>query len=192
MNHLRRCVALALLAVLTAALVPGSTRASDPPVAGDFRSELDIQIADLEKKLVSLAEAVPAEKYAWRPGEGVRSMGEVFAHVAQSNYMFPSMLGVKVPEGIGTDLEKKLTKKEEIVPALKKSFEHLRGSVAGLTDVDLTKPVNLFMRESSVLGTYFVATGHLHEHLGQAIAYTRMGGIVPPWTAEREAKQKPE
>ena len=189
MTRSRWCFALAGVAVIASLLAPASARASDPPLPGSFRPELEIQIADLEKKLVSLAEAVPAEKFAWRPGEGVRSMGEVFAHVAQSNYMLPSLLGVKVPDGIGTDLEKRLTRKEEIVSALKKSFEHLRAAAGGVSETDLGKPVKLFQRESSVLGTYFMATGHLHEHLGQAIAYARMGGIVPPWTAEREAKQ---
>jgi uncharacterized damage-inducible protein DinB len=181
--------ALASLSLLMGLLAPAAVRASDPPAQGNFRAELDFQVNDLEKKLVSLAEAIPAENYAWRPGEGVRSTAEVFAHIAQSNYMFPSLLGVKVPEGIGTDLEKKYTKKEQIVPALKQSFAHLRSAVAGLTDADIVKPVKLFRRESSVMGTYFVATGHLHEHLGQMIAYARFNGIVPPWTAAQEGKQ---
>ncbi len=197
-NHLERrymkksrwfviCASIGLLPLL---LAPTAARASDPPTPGSFRAELDIQINDLEKKLVSLAEAIPAEKYAWRPGEGVRSNSEVFAHIAQANYMFPSLLGVKVPDGIGNDLEKKLTKKGEVVPALWKSFLHLRSAIGGLTDADLEKPIKLFQRESSVMGAYYLATGHLHEHLGQAIAYARMNGVVPPWTAEREAKQK--
>ena len=192
MKRIGWCVALASLAFLAAFMAPTVARASDPPAQGSFRAELEIQINDLEKKLVSLAEGIPADKYAWRPAEGVRSISEAFAHIAQSNYMFPSMLGVKAPDGIGNDLETKLTKKEEVVPALKQSFQHLRGAIAGLTDADLAKPAKLFQRESSVLGTYLVATGHLHEHLGQSIAYARMNGIVPPWTAEREAKQKPE
>lgn len=192
MKNFRRFVVLAVLGSLAGLLAPAPSRASDPPAPGSFRAELEVQISDLEKKLVSLAEAFPAAKYSWRPGEGVRSTGEVFAHVAQANYMLPALLGVKVPDGIGTDLEKKLTKKNEIVAALKRSFEHLRASTAGLSDADLARPVKLFQRESSVLGTYFLATGHLHEHLGQMIAYARTSGIVPPWTAEREAKQRSE
>jgi uncharacterized damage-inducible protein DinB len=190
-NSRRRLVA-ALGAAIFLLSGPVAARAADPPAPGSFRAELTVQIADLEKKLVSLAEAVPAEKYAWRPGDGVRSTGEVYAHIAQSNYMIPSLLGVKVPEGAGTDMEKRLTKKADIVAALRKSFEHLRTAAGSLTDADLSRPVKLFTRESSVLGTYFMATGHLHEHLGQAIAYARMAGVVPPWTAERDAAQKQE
>ena len=197
-NHLERrdmkkiqwCVVWASIGLLPLLLAPAAVRASDPPAPGSFRAELGIQINDLEKKLVSLAEAVPAEKYAWRPGEGVRSISEVFAHIAQANYMFPSLLGVKVPDGIGNDLEKKLTRKRDVVPALKQSFLHLRSAIGGLTDADLEKPAKLFQRESSVMGAYYLATGHLHEHLGQSIAYARMNGVVPPWTAEREAKQQ--
>jgi len=190
MTNLRWSIALASLGLLAGLLAPAPVRASDSPAQGSFRAELDVQINDLENKLVSLAEAIPADKYPWRPAEGVRSTGEVFAHIATSNYTLPALLGVKVPEGIGNDLEKKVTKKGEIVAALKKSFEHLRAAVAGLTDADLSRSAKLFRRESSVLGVYFLATGHLHEHLGQGIAYARMSGIVPPWTAELEAKKK--
>lgn len=192
MKPMRWFVTLFFLGSLAGLLEPAALRASDAPAQGSFRSELDIQINDLEKKFLTLAEAMPADKYGWRPGEGVRSVGEVFAHVAQANYMLPSLLGTKVPEGVGMDMEKKLTKKEEIVRALKLSFQHLRSATGALIDADLAKPAKLFRRESSVLGTYFMATGHLHEHLGQSIAYARVNGIVPPWTAEREAKQKTE
>ena len=65
-----------------------------------FRVEYLQQLKTVEEKIVGLAEAIPAEKYSWRPMEGVRSVSEVFAHIAGGNFMLPSMAGVKVPEDI--------------------------------------------------------------------------------------------
>src|SRR4051794_40276276 len=53
---------------------------------GGVRDSILFQVKQAEDKLISLAEAMPAEKYAWRPAPGVRTMGEVFNHVAAANY----------------------------------------------------------------------------------------------------------
>ena len=65
-----------------------------------IRAALTKQIDAEANKLISLAEAIPAEKYDWRPAEGVRSVGEVVAHVAGANYFFPTFVGTDIPEGI--------------------------------------------------------------------------------------------
>ncbi len=67
--------------------------------ASGLRAELVKQCNDVEKKLVDLAQAMPQEKYGWRPGEGVRSVSEVYMHVVGANYFIPSFAGVKPPEG---------------------------------------------------------------------------------------------
>ena len=69
------------------------------PARAGMRELFLQQLADVEKKVNSLAQAVPAEKYSWRPAPGVRSISEVFTHIAGANYLFPSMAGVKPPEG---------------------------------------------------------------------------------------------
>jgi len=138
----------------------------------------------------SLAEAIPAEKYAWRPADGVRSVGEVYVHVAGGNYLLGSMLGVKRPEGTGPDMEKKIRDKATIVPGLKASYDYVRGAIEGLSDADLDKKVNFFGTEITERAVLLRALGHSHEHLGQSIAYARMNGITPPWTAAEAAAEK--
>jgi hypothetical protein len=57
-----------------------ATSASGTAPASGARAEFLEEVAYYEQRYARLAEAVPAEKYSWRPGEGVRSIGEVFAY----------------------------------------------------------------------------------------------------------------
>ena len=108
--------------------------ASSAAFAFDAQSELLANLADTEKKIVSLAEAVPAEKYSWRPMEGVRSVGEVYMHIAGANYMIPAALGAKAPAGISRDMEKTVTDKAKIIEHLKQSFAHVRQAIESSSD----------------------------------------------------------
>ena len=154
-----------------------------PLAAGDYRTEALDRVSALEKKFVSLAEAVPAEKYKWRPGEGVRSISEVYLHVAAANFGLGSVLGTAPPEGFdGKGYEKSTTDKTKIVDALTESFAHFRGAIEKLTAADADKPVKLFGQETTTRGAVFALCEHLSEHLGQSIAYARMNGVVPPWS----------
>ena len=101
-------------------------------IAAEFMANL----ADVEKKLVGLAEATPAEKYAWRPAKGVRSTGEVFAHLAGGTYFILSFAGVKPPP-LDRDYEKKITDKAKIVEMMKASFAHVRKAAMEASDADL-------------------------------------------------------
>jgi uncharacterized damage-inducible protein DinB len=149
-----------------------------------FRALIDRQVTAAEKKLIALAEATPAEKYGWRPGAGVRSTGEVFMHVASSNYFLPTFWGAKIPAGVDPrGLEKEGGDKAKTVAALKASFESLHQAVAAVADSDLEKPVKFFGHDTTVGEVMLGVATHCHEHLGQSIAYARTNGIVPPWSA---------
>jgi uncharacterized damage-inducible protein DinB len=164
-------------------------KASGAPPASGLRGELVKQCNELEKKLVDLAQAVPQEKYSWRPMEGVRSVSEVYMHVVGANYLFPSFVGVKQPEGLSRDMEKTVTEKAKVVEMLKKSFGYLSQAILSKSDADLDKPAKLFGQETTVRDVLLTAVTHMHEHLGQSIAYARMIGVVPPWTAAQQARQ---
>jgi uncharacterized damage-inducible protein DinB len=175
-----------MLLVLSA--IPfGAAHAADAPPAG-IRGEILAGIKDAEDKLLQLAEATPEEKYSYRPSKDSRSTGEVFMHVASGNYFLANFAGVKPPEGINPEkYESSLTKKADIQKALKDSFEHINKALVNFTDADLDKPAEFFGRKSTVRGAYLLLLSHSHEHLGQSIAYARGNGIVPPWTAARQA-----
>lgn len=157
-----------------------------PPTSG-IRAELLADLDTLEKKLVSLAEAMPEEKYTWRPAEGVRSVSEVYMHIAGANFFFPRLVGVEPPAGATRGLEK-ITEKTKVVETLKRSLHHVRQAIVNTPDADLDKPVKMFGRDTTVRAVLIALITHMHEHLGQSIAYARMNGVVPPWTAARQSR----
>ena len=73
---------------------------------------------------------------------------------------------------------------------LKKSFSYIRNVVQNVSDADLDKSTKMFGQETTYRGVIFETMSHMHEHLGQSIAYARMNKVVPPWTAAEQAKAK--
>lgn len=165
----------------------------DPPTAGtDGQAMVDHlldQLTTARGKIEGLAEAMPESAYAWRPADGVRSVGEVFQHVAADNYLLPAILGVEAPasSGITTDYatvqayEARSATKAEILAELRASFDHLETGIAA-TRSDLDRTATAFGTEFTAGGLWTMAITHLHEHLGQGIAYARSNGVVPPWS----------
>jgi uncharacterized damage-inducible protein DinB len=152
------------------------------PATG-FRAEYIAEVDNVGKKIVELAEAIPADKYGWRPAEGVRSIGEVFMHVVGGNSLIPTFVGGKRLEGITRESEKTITDKAKIVALLKQSLENAKEAGRIVPDADLDKKVKVFGgREMTERQVLVLILNHLHEHLGQAIAYARVNGIVPPWS----------
>jgi uncharacterized damage-inducible protein DinB len=149
--------------------------------AADVKTEFLDEIAGLEKKYTALAEAFPAEKYSWRPAEGVRSVSEVFMHVAGANYMLPNFVGLKPPAGIDRGMEKSVTAKADVIAQLRKGFEHVRGAAAAAAEPD---KITKIFGGREVSQRYFLSflAHHMHEHLGQLIAYARSNGVTPPWS----------
>ena len=180
----RRPSLLFLLPLLSLLSVPAFAHEEAKPAAGaSVRDDILANIADAEEKLTALAEAIPAEKFAWRPAEKVRSVGEVFMHVAGGNYFLPTFWGVKVPEGVKPrELEPSGSDKAKVLSAMKASFEHVRNAVKNAPDADMDKMIKLFGKDATMRQAMMVAASHAHEHLGQSIAYARMNGIAPPWS----------
>ncbi len=133
-------------------------------------------------QLLGLAEAIPANQYSWRPAAGVRSVSEVFMHVAIGNYWLLDHAGAKIPEDtppITANLETKTTQKADVILWLKRSFSAVREGYRG---TDRSKAVKFFGKPSTSEQVFLRILVHNHEHMGQAIAYTRTIGVVPPWS----------
>jgi uncharacterized damage-inducible protein DinB len=163
---------------------------SAAPTSG-ARAEFLEEIAFYEQRFIRLAEAVPAEKYSWRPGEGVRSIGEVYAHIVAANYGIARVLGTAPPPGLDFKaITAASSDKAKTVQGLKDSFAHFRGAILALSDADLDNPQKMFGRQTTLRGAFMMVTGHMGEHLGQSIAYARMNGVVPPWTQESQRQEQ--
>jgi len=147
-------------------------------------------IGDLETKLVDLAKAMPEAAWAWRPMAGVRSSGEVFQHIAADNYFLPVFLGVNAPEATGVKSDYKTAQayetrkatRDEIMAELTTSFAHLKQAVLATNPAQLPDPISMFGRTYTRQQVLILTTTHLHEHLGQLIAYARSNSIKPPWS----------
>jgi uncharacterized damage-inducible protein DinB len=191
MTRAAAVVALALLAL------PAFAHADDPaqPAAAGTRTEKTDYLFVFDhgaKYLNDLAAEIPAEKYAWRPAEGVRSVGEVVQHVAGSVYYLTFALGVKPPAGHPQTmaeagaLEKAATK-AEATASLARALAYARTVAENATPEQLTQPVELFGMKINGRTTFMLLSGHMQEHLGQLIAYARANGVVPPWSqAEKQ------
>lgn len=167
--------------LLTLALVAA------PATAQTFQSEVANDLRAVADKYVSLARAMPMSDYDWRPADGVRSVSEVFMHVAGANLGLPSMfMGVAPPDGYAQEWfgsAEEISDKGEVVRHLQTSFDHLISVVEGLSEEDLQRPVTVFGRDTNWMGAAMLLQTHTHEHLGQAIAYARINGVVPPWSS---------
>ena len=137
----------------------------------------------VENQFVTLAEAIPQDKYSWRPAEGVRSIAESFLHVARGNYGILTFIGAKVPEGVDMEkLETSSTDKATIVEAMKKSFKAVNDYVQSVPESDFGREIDFFGNKMTVLDMIMLAATHQHETLGQSIAYARSNGVKPPWS----------
>jgi uncharacterized damage-inducible protein DinB len=159
------------------------------PTSG-ARAEFLEEISFYEQRYVHLAETIPADKYNWRPAQGVRSIGEVFAHIVAANYGIARSFGTQPPAGLDFKvIAAAAGDKAKSVQGLKDSFAHFRKAILVLSDADADKPQKMFGRDTTQRGSFFMITGHMGEHLGQSIAYARVNDIVPPWTAEAERQK---
>ncbi len=186
------CLSVSALALLFAsAVIPTFARAApSADKAFDFRSEAIVELKAAQDELVSLAQAMPQEKYTWRPEEGVRSVSEVYLHVAAGNFGLTAVAGAPPYPGFKFQgFEKSTTDKAKIIELLNQSFDYAEKSIANMSEADMSKPRD-FQGFTSVGGVVFHLVAHCHEHLGQSIAYARMNGVVPPWTAAAQAKMQ--
>ena len=196
----------ALLHQLVFLLLAASLVAAQGQNASNLKTEYLDDFAETCKHLDQLSQAIPANKYAWRPGEGVRSVSEVYVHIANGNFLLLSLTGVKLPfeyfPNLPTDakgktdrqavfkrmseLEKTVTDKDAVTRMLKSSLDEVRNRFSQLTAAELDQPADFFGEKTTVRRIYLRIFAHVNEHYGQSVAYARVNGIVPPWS------QKPE
>lgn len=131
------------------------------------------------RQIIALAEAIPADKFGWRPAPGVRSVSEVLMHTASGNYFFLQSMGVKAGEDLPKNAEKNVTAKADVVRWLKTSFEAVQESYP---KIDKQKAIKFLGHDATFEGVLLRTLAHANEHLGQMIAYARMNGVVPPWS----------
>jgi len=166
--------------------VAGSTTAVSPAKA------FDSQLSVIESEMMGAVKAMPAEKFGFAPSaaifvpsqvtkfETVRTFGEQATHVAQANYSFYAIVGGLNPD-VDVKAIGKLTKKDDIVKALKDSYVFAHAAVNSITPenayLSVPGPAQWKPTRTS-MATFCIA--HSMDHYGQMVEYLRMNGIVPP------------
>ena len=172
------------LALVLSTLI--ATSASAQGLMGDMHRDVN----DVQKKFIDLAQAIPESAYSWRP-TGARSVGEVLLHIASDNYFLAIPMGKAAPAATNinaTDFkaletfEKRKLTKAQIVAELEASFKHLHEAMGLTTDANLTENIKFFGQDFSRQRATLATVTHMHEHLGQLIAYARSNNVKPPWS----------
>jgi uncharacterized damage-inducible protein DinB len=190
---IRSLFALGLFALGLFALAAGAVpvaaqvhpyRDGTPGVTG-YRSEVMALVMIQENEFVRLAEAIPAEKYTWRPGPGVRSVAEVLLHASGANYSMYKFVGAPPPAGLDLlTIEQSTTDKAKVIATLKDSYDHAKKAIMDMPDANLEKTLDWSGGKTTQRGVLLFIVPHIAEHLGQLIAYARINGVAPPWSSD--------
>ena len=172
-----------LVAALFLLLLSQTRMFAQDPLDGLWQG-YDGEWRHVSQQLVALAEATPAEKFAWRPAPGVRSTSEVYMHIVMANLYLLSVTGPKMPADLKEDAEKTVTSKADVVKWLKRSLDAVKQAHLAVTPQDLQRKVRVENRDATVDGMYLRIIVHANEHMGQLVAYARMTGVVPPWSGK--------
>ena len=119
-----------LAMVLFLLLLPARRLFAQDPLDGIWQG-YDGEWRHVSQQLIALAEATPAEKFAWRPAPGVRSTSEVYMHIVVANFYLLSVTGPKMPPDLKEDAERTVTSKAEVINWLKRSLDAVRQSPSG-------------------------------------------------------------
>jgi uncharacterized damage-inducible protein DinB len=146
----------------------------DATISADTKNLYEMTRTNIMKS----AEKIPEDLYSFRPVPEVRSVAELFGHIAEAQYLFCSPLkGEPQPK---VKIEKAKTAKAELTAALKEAFEYCDAVYNKATDAAMGDKVKFFNRERTKSGVMQFNSIHNYEHYGNLVTYMRLKGIVPP------------
>lgn len=149
-------------------------------VSGQSVSESLTGLFNVTKtNVMASAEMLDEELYSFRPTDEVRSMGELFAHIANAQYSFCSTAaGEQSPAT--ENFEESRTTKAQILEALEMGFGYCDEVYANMTDADGARTLSFFTGPNTAHGVLAFNAAHNYEHYGNLVTYMRLNGITPP------------
>jgi len=166
---------------VVATAVPSLLSAQTP--APSLAKELAATFQRSATEILDIAEAMPADKYGYKPTPEISSFGDQLVHVAGITQRFIDSAKGATPEAAHHGA----MTKPEVIALLKKTFQGAQEMITPLTDAQLLEPVKFPFGDRTVTRATFWQ-GPLYQirnHYGQLVVYLRMNGIVPPTTARR-------
>lgn len=179
-----RVITTIVLACLAAGPASAQAPARPPAPGGATSRVVQAAWASAKRNIVESADQLPDADYAFKPVDGVRTAGQILAHVAGTNYVYcSSAKGEKTPFA-EDHFEKTATTKAAIVKALADSVAYCDAAYAALTDASAADMVASPFGTSNVprLNPLLGNVTHNVEHYGNLVTYFRIKGMVPPST----------
>ena len=161
-------------AALAVLLVPAFATAQGAPLAKAFHES----IANSEKNLVAAAEAMPEDKYSYKPTPAQMSFGAIMAHLAGGNDALCSVIG-----GVKPPMREKVpatATKAALIARLKETFAYCHSTLASLDDSKLGEELTVFGEKMSRGALELETVGDWADHYSQMAIYLRMNGMLPP------------
>jgi len=162
---------------------PGALWAQSNPLSAGLKRDY----AGVRDYFIRAAEKMPEADYAFQPSPEVRTFAQQVAHVADDQYNLCAPAKGETRRAAYTEIEDTLSKKADLVPALKQAFAYCDGAYDALTDTSLAEPVNSGKRPNR-FGMLNWNLWHTWEHYGNVVVYLRMKGLVPPSSERRQTK----
>ena len=128
--------------------------------------------------VLKAAEKVPENLYSFRPTDEVKTMGQMFAHIADAQFFLCGTAKEGVSRNRG--IEKSATSKAEIIKGLRDGFAYCDTAYAELTDASSAALVPFFGQQRTKLSMLSFNTAHTFEHYGNVVTYMRINKMVPP------------
>jgi hypothetical protein len=179
------------LNLMVLALLAGPILAADP-----LANYYDAQLKGVESDIMSLAGAMPADKYNFAPTNGaftgVRTFAQQAKHIAAIMYMVAAAgLKQKPPVELGGENgPDSVRSKAEVIEFLKGAFDYAHKSIATLTTQNQLETVKSPFEDGTVARVFTadIVTSHSFDHYGQMVVYARMNGVIPPASLPAPAK----
>jgi uncharacterized damage-inducible protein DinB len=173
---------LALALAASAAQQPAAPPAGGSAMVSSVRGGYE----NVKGNILKAADQVSEENYAFKATPDVRSLGQLFAHIADANFMICSAASGSKEGAIAGSTEKSKTAKSDIVAALQASFKFCDAAFDGMTEARANEVTKFFLPGTHTrLGLLSFNAMHDWEHYGNIVTYMRLKGMVPPSTADR-------
>jgi uncharacterized damage-inducible protein DinB len=138
--------------------------------------------------ILGSADKIPENLWSYQPTKDVRTIAQLFGHIADGQYEFCGVAaeGKSVAKGV----EKTAKTKAEIMAALKDAFAYCDATYAKMNDAGAAEIVTFFNMKVTKLGAMDFNIAHTMEHYGNLVTYMRLNGIVPPTSEQRPPAPK--
>jgi uncharacterized damage-inducible protein DinB len=185
---MKKIICMAAMALLSGGACLAQDAAPSGPVANPVSTTVKAQMTRYAKNMVAAADAMPADKFNFKPTPEMNTFAHLTMHIAQSNnFLCSKISGQTAPDVKLADTDAK----DKLVAALKASFDFCSTALAAVDDSKLSDPFTVFNRQTSRAGLLITLSDDWYDHYGAQAVYLRLNGILPPTAQPQQPATAP-